>query len=169
MDLQREARNILVGCEKLVPEFADTIRKVTIRLSTRMTRATGKAVYRKREIVLSKAFYDDPENFQQDFHDTVTHELAHLLMPPIAGRKPHGPEWQRMHLKLGGNGKRYAPASLKLAPGYKRRARPKPMRIPCSRCYTLLLVGPTRYKRHLEHFSRTGKPLYRHQRCPIET
>jgi predicted SprT family Zn-dependent metalloprotease len=117
-------------------------------------------------VTLSYPFFADSDNFQNDFHNTVTHEIAHLLAPSLPSygkrRNPHGPEWRAMHRRLGGNGQRTH--TLELADGFRSR-RDKGMELPCSNCNKPMRLGPTQAKRHVALIMR-GEKGYRHRKCP---
>lgn len=146
------ARKILSECYGLVPEHSDKLDRIRFRVSARMTRAAGKARPGTGEIVLSLPFFADQANYENEFFNTVTHEIAHVLSPPVRlpgsrKRQSHGPAWKAMHRRIGGNGERCH--ELELAEGYAKRQRAKRVETPCGcGCGEMMQLGPTRAKRH---------------------
>ena len=137
--IQREARAILV-------EFADRypiLGTIPIRVSARMTRAGGTAVFTNPahepvEIKLSLPFFADEAN---DLRETVTHEAAHI----VAGRKAvHGPAWKAVHRTMGGKAQRCH--KMELANGFTARRNVR-VDSPCARCGRPLSLGPIQAKK----------------------
>lgn len=162
-EMTREAYRILAECQEMAPDAFEGRPRVTFKISARMTRAAGKAWPHSGEIKLSLAFFEDRNNFEKEFRNTVTHEVAHILSPPIrTGRKKssHGPAWKAMHRRLGGTGERCH--TLDLATGYERQTRGRAVRteVACPKCGQPMSLGPTQMKRH-----RAGA-RYSHAKCP---
>lgn len=153
-EIMQRARAILAECRALVPDQAAKLDRITFKVSARMTRAAGNARPLTGEIKLSLPFFADRANFDADFRNTVTHEIAHVLAPsfreyPGQRRNPHGPAWRAMHRRLGGTGDRCH--TLELADGYTaRRSRRVSVPCPCG-CGQDMKLGPTQAKRHREH------------------
>ena len=66
----------------------------------------GQVVPSKRALMLSKPWV--AANTEESVRDTILHEIAHVLSPPIYrnGRwSKHGPEFKRMLLSIGGDGR----------------------------------------------------------------
>lgn len=146
--IRRQARVILDEVATKCPNWAEQLRAMKIRVSTRMTSAAGKYNYRNREIILSLPFFADPDNFSKEFFETVTHEAAHGIVG-VGQRngKPHGPVWKATHRRMGGTGSRTH--RMQLADGYKRRAITDRFQVPCGcGCGQLMMLGPTQYRRH---------------------
>lgn len=76
----------------------------------RSTRRYGECRHSAREIGISRALA--AVNAVEQTTDTILHEIAHALCGPGKG---HGPEWQRMAIRLGANPNRYYD-STKVAP-----------------------------------------------------
>jgi len=156
MKLQHEirsaAQNILDECQGLMPEHAGMISRVTIRLNRRLTACAGRAIILKGEIQISVPYFADEGNFETALREVVTHELAHLLAPPVRkGRKRdvHGYTWKAMHRRLGGKGERCH--TLELAAGYQRKTRNRAARVEVTcgcGCGQPMELGPTQLKRH---------------------
>ena len=149
-EMTREAYRILAECQEMAPDAFEERPRVTFKVSARMTRAAGNARPATGEIKLSLAFFEDRSNFEKDFRNTVTHEIAHILAPsfrePGRRRDPHGPRWRAMHRRLGGTGERCH--ELELADGYTaRRSARKSVPCPCG-CGQTMNLGPTQAKRH---------------------
>jgi hypothetical protein len=131
---------------------------VPIRVSSRMTRAAGKAVWHRggivKEIVLSLPFFADSAN---DLHRTVTHEAAHLVAGHAAG---HGPTWKMVHRSMGGKGDRCH--TMSLAEGFAHTARKRAPRVSatCPKCGQPMSLGPTQAKK------AARGAVYSHGRCP---
>lgn len=146
------ANEILQECYAKVPHISlrQKLDGITFKISSRMTRAAGKARPSTGEITLSLAFFADPNNFEKDYFNTVTHEIAHILSPPTRSygsskRSSHGPEWQAMHRRLGGTGERCH--DLDLAVGFEKSNK---QLVPCScGCGQDMKLGATQYKRYL--------------------
>jgi len=152
--IQREARSILAEFTDRYPVLAG----LPIRVSTRMTRAAGKAVWKRSmpfEIVLSLPFFADPAN---DLRRTVTHEAAHIIAGHAAG---HGPAWRSVHRMMGGKGDRCH--TMSLAEGFTARRNTQPrvrVEATCPKCGQPMLLGPTQAKK-----AKRGA-VYSHARCP---
>jgi predicted SprT family Zn-dependent metalloprotease len=67
---------------------------------TSYTTCAGRAFFREFEIRLSRRVLKT----QEQVHDTVLHEYAHLVVYERHGTsaKPHGPEWKELMRLLGG-------------------------------------------------------------------
>lgn len=163
--IKSRAQEILRECFSLVPEQAGFMQRIRFRVSARMTRAAGKARPSTGEITLSLPYFEDVGNFEKEFRNTVTHEIAHVLSPPYrnpGSRKSvqHGHRWQAMHRRLGGTGERCH--ELELSAGYerKRRGRAERTSVPCPKCEQPMSLGPTQLKKY-----RMGA-RYSHSRCP---
>ena len=164
-EILTETQRILRECVPLVPGF--DIATVRVRVSNRMSRAAGKARILTRTIYLSVPFFADDENFRLHLRNTVTHELAHLLAPPVRiGRRRdvHGPAWRAMHRRLGGTGARCH--EMEVAAEYAKAKRP-PVRVPmpCPKCGKPMLLGKTQARRHADQI-RYGGRGYTHRICP---
>ena len=141
--IQREARAIM-------SEFSDAypvLKNLPIRVSGRMTRAAGKAVWKRSvpyEIVLSLPFFADEKN---DLRRTVIHEAAHIVAGHAAG---HGPAWRAVHRAMGGKAERCH--TMSLAEGFTARRDTHPKQLtetPCGcGCGQSMRLGPTQLKRH---------------------
>lgn len=151
--IQREARAILAPLVERYPVLAG----IPIRVSTRMTRAAGKATWKRGmpyEIALSLPFFADETN---DLHRTVTHEAAHIVAGHAAG---HGYEWKRVHRSMGGKGDRCH--TMSLAEGFKHTPRKRAPRVEvsCPKCGQPMSLGPTQLRK-----AQRGA-VYSHARCP---
>jgi len=151
--IQREARAILNSLSDRYPVLSG----LPIRVSTRMTRAAGKATWKRGmpfEIALSLPFFADESN---DLHRTVTHEAAHIVAGHAAG---HGPAWRAVHRAMGGKGDRCH--TMSLAEGFAHTPRKRAPRVSavCPKCGQPMLLGPTQAKK-----AKRGA-VYSHARCP---
>lgn len=156
-EIRREAARILAECQEIASDAFEGRPSITFKLSRRMTRAAGKARPSTGEVTLSLAFYEDRSNFEKDFRNTVTHEIAHVLSPPVRiGRKrsSHGPAWQAMHRRLGGTGERCH--ELELAEGYTARRTARKATVCGCGCGSPMTLGPTQAKRHAQSIARGG-------------
>jgi predicted SprT family Zn-dependent metalloprotease len=93
------------------PKYAKKLSKITFQIHNGMTRLAGRAYPAKNLIRLSYPYYKTKSNFDSDFRDTVTHELAHIIVGEdringIGRCQWHGKKWQAMHKLFGGNGNR---------------------------------------------------------------
>lgn len=139
---------------ELVPEQIDALRKIRFIISARMTRAAGKARINTGEITLSLPYFADESNFGIHFEETVTHEIAHILAPPMRTvpglrRELHGRTWRAMHRRLGGKGERCH--DMDLAIGFERKTRQRAARVEVScscGCGQPMKLGPTQYNRY---------------------
>ena len=151
--IQREARAIL-------NEFSDrypVLHRLPIRVSSRMTRSAGKAVWKRSmpfEIVLSLPFFADEDN---DLRRTVTHEAAHIIAGHAAG---HGPAWRAVHRAMGGKGDRCHTMSLAEGFTHTPRKRAPRVSVSCPKCGQPMSLGPTQAKK------AARGAVYSHQRCP---
>lgn len=151
-DIRREARTILAPFIDRYPVLAG----IPLRVSSRMTRAGGKAVWKRSmpfEIVLSLPFFADEAN---DLHRTVTHEAAHIVAGHAAG---HGPEWKRIHRLMGGKGNRCHTMSLAEGFTHTRKRAPR-VSVNCPKCHQPMSLGPTQAKK------AARGAVYSHARCP---
>ena len=162
--LIREANLILEECRSL-RSLTDMerlrLRKIKITISSKMTRCAGKAQPNTGEVKISLPFFSDPKNFESNFRNTVTHEIAHVLAPPTSKwgskkRSVHGHAWRNMHKRLGGNGETYH--NMSLPEGFERKQRTE---LPCGcGCGKMMKLGPVQYKRQA-----AGKASYRLKEC----
>jgi len=74
-------------------------------------RRFGVCYHGKRRITLSAALVE--LNSIEESRNTITHEIAHALMPRGAG---HSPGWVAMHRSLGGDGKRCYDSAVVVKP-----------------------------------------------------
>jgi predicted SprT family Zn-dependent metalloprotease len=152
------AREILRETMERCPQYMDKLLTVHFEVSGRMTNRAGAAYYRTDTVKLSLPFFADPMNFDESLFETVTHELAHLVVgTEDRNGRPHGPQWKLVHRSMGGTGRRCH--SLNLAEGYSRRRQTR-VEFPCSRCGQTMMLGPTQAKR-----ARMGA-RYSHRKCP---
>lgn len=126
------------------PHLASKLVVIRFEVSARMTLAAGTAYPMRSLVKLSLPFFADDGNFEKEFRKTITHEIAHILVPPK--REPwqrrvnsHGLEWELMDRSLGGDGKRCH--TLKLAEGYSAR-RDIRVEMPCFKCGKPLPLKP---------------------------
>ena len=151
-EILRRANEILGECYEMVSGLDDKLNIIRFVVSARMTRAAGSARVLTGEIKLSLPFFADPANFEKEFRNTVTHEIAHILSPPIRTpgsrrRSSHGPAWRAMHRRLGGTGDRCH--ELDLAVGFEARRNINRTEVPCGcGCGQPMPLGPTQLKRH---------------------
>lgn len=158
------ARQILREAAVKCPQWADKLHAMRIKVSGRMTRCAGCAVYRTNTIKISLPFFADAGNFDTALANTVTHEAAHLIVG-VFGRLggPHGPQWRATHRAMGGTGDRCH--TLELAHGFApRRAKPR-VQIPCPKCGQPMPMGPTQLREH-ERIRSMGGQGYTHRLCP---
>lgn len=61
----------------------------------------GVCKYKSKKIEISKYYINSPNISKQDIHNTILHEIAHILT------KGHGHDsvWRKKFIELGGNGK----------------------------------------------------------------
>jgi predicted SprT family Zn-dependent metalloprotease len=161
-DLVWEANRIVRDLSAKFPLLAPKLNGIRFVPSARMTRAAGTAYYKQNLIKLSLPFFSSDENFAKAFYNTVTHEIAHILVPPVRtvgrrNRDSHGFEWQMMHRQLGGTGERCH--ELELSVGFT--ARRVEVEIPCGKCGQPIKVSRIRAAR-----ARAGRMSYRHVHCP---
>lgn len=86
--------------EELEEQEQDKMEKWVLQLG-RAKRRLGCCHYNKKIIEISKDYL--MAGSEEQIANTITHEIAHALLPPSAG---HNSEWKRLHQKLGGNGER---------------------------------------------------------------
>lgn len=158
--IQIAVREILAQTIERSPMYADKLRGIRVRVSTRMTNSGGTASYHKNEITISLPFFADPGNFDNELFEVVTHEAAHLIVG-LQGRngRPHGPQFRLVHRSIGGTGRRTH--TMQLAEGFKARSRQSKVEVLCHKCGKPLQLGPVQIKRHL-----SGRGRYSHHRCP---
>lgn len=155
----RTSNQIRTEVRAILSEFvADypILGHIPIRVSSRMTRSAGKAIYKRSvpfEIVMSLPYYAESSN---EMRNTVTHEAAHIVAGLAAG---HGPMWKMIHRSMGGDGLRCG-AAKPLAPGFSHRARASRVPVPCAKCGQSISLGPTQARR------AQGGVRYTHKRCP---
>ena len=133
------------------------LHRLPLRVSSRMTRAAGKAVWKRGmpfEIVLSLPFFADDAN---DLRRTVTHEAAHIIAGHAAG---HGPAWRAVHRSMGGKGDRCHTMSLAEGFTHTPRKRAPRVEVTCPKCGKPMLLGPTQARKA----ARGAR--YTHARCP---
>lgn len=128
------------------PTLAEKLRPIRFEVSARMTRAAGVAYPTRNLVKLSLAFFADEANFAKDFRNTVTHEIAHILVPPTrclgrSNRDAHGFHWQMMHRSLGGTGERCH--ELELSAGFQARKKVC-FEMPCFKCGGPILLTRSR-------------------------
>ena len=70
----------------------------------RSKRSLGKCTYSTKTISLSKYFVNNNGELDE-IEETIKHEIAHALCRPEDG---HGPNWRKVALSIGSNGKRTA-------------------------------------------------------------
>lgn len=78
-------------------------------------RRFGACHYRLREITLSRHL--TLANDRRAVWMTITHEIAHAIAGHDAG---HGPLWQRVHIAMGGDGRRCYGAEVNRVPTVTR-------------------------------------------------
>lgn len=94
-------------CEKL--GFADLVAKIRWCWNSKLTRAIGRATYRKNVIDLSHKLFQLISPTER--RDTIIHEVCHLIayekFVVRGGRsiKGHGPEWKMLMRQAGGTPK----------------------------------------------------------------
>lgn len=173
MQRAHEIRGQLIreNCGKLVfdpirqkqVEIPTIISRIKFEVSTRMTSSAGRAWPYQNRVILSYPFYASESNFISDLFETVTHEIAHVVVPKIRGiRGGHSPEWKMMHRQFGGTGERCH--NLELAEGFTAR-RDQTVEALCQKCMKPIRLGPTQYKRHQQSI-KLGGPGYTHGSCP---
>jgi len=128
------------------PHLAAKLLPIRFEVSGRMTRAAGTAYPKRNLIKLSLAFFADEGNFAKEFRNTVTHEIAHILVPPTqwcgrSNRDAHGFNWQMMHRSIGGDGKRCH--ELELSAGFQARKKVR-FELPCFKCGRPILLTRSR-------------------------
>ena len=118
--------------------------------SSRMRRALGRA-YVDRNMIRLSAWLDE-----QQAHDTLRHELAHIAVGRRSWSRPHGPNWQAWAARLGVEARATARSGPALAPP------PSPRRrvwgLECSACgerFTRVRVSRGLY--HIGCGPRNGK------------
>lgn len=147
--------------DNLSDDLQGVVQDLRFEVSSRMTRCAGKAWNSKSLVQLSLAFFADRHNYETKFHDTVLHELAHILIDRRIGfRQGHNKEWKAMAVRVGAKPERCH--TMDLAEGFQSRKRTGGGTIPCSCCGQTIKLGPTQYKRHL-----AGYIGYRHKQCPV--
>lgn len=82
-------------------------------VGTRGKRYFGMCRYRLRTITLSSWYIHSMEIPWESIINTVTHEVAHAILPPSV---LHGPLWVDLHRSLGGNGERLGHVESRLLP-----------------------------------------------------
>ena len=153
-EVRQEAARILAECQSIASDAFQGKPRITFKVSSRMTRAAGKARPGTGEVMLSLAFFADRANFEKDFRNTVTHEIAHILSPPVRAygsrrRSSHGPAWKAMHRRLGGTGELYHDLSLAVGFTARRTAPKQRTEASCGcGCGQTMKLGPTQLKRH---------------------
>lgn len=173
LDLIREAYRIRDELSRKHTTLSDKLLGITFEVSSRMTRAAGAAYIARKMIKLSLPFFASEANFQKDFRNTVTHEIAHILVPPTSwcgrsNRDAHGFRWQAMHRQLGGTGERCH--ELELSVGYSARRRVR-IEMPCFKCGKPIFLTRSRaqtYQTGIEHGSMGPGTNYgfAHKNCP---
>jgi predicted SprT family Zn-dependent metalloprotease len=149
-EIQRAAYRILADAAERCPGYADTIRRIRVRISSRMTSCGGTANYRKMEIALPLAYFADETNFEKFLFEVVTHEAAHLVVGIVdRNRRPHGPQFKMVHRSMGGTGKRTH--EMQLADGFSKRKAATRTSVFCGcGCGETITLGPTQYRKHLK-------------------
>jgi predicted SprT family Zn-dependent metalloprotease len=106
----------LIALQKFADEWADFWWKVaqekfkhrynksigtipTIIINTRLTSTAGYAFYCGTKIDLSAKLMS--ENYQYFAHDTIPHELAHIIADKIFGSKGHDDAWKKTCVIMG--------------------------------------------------------------------
>jgi predicted SprT family Zn-dependent metalloprotease len=82
----------------------------TLEWSSRMRRLLGRA-YLDRNLIRLSAWLDE-----QQAHDTLRHELAHIAAKGRSRSRPHGPRWREWAVRLGVEPRAIARAAPTLAP-----------------------------------------------------
>lgn len=175
-ELVWEAHKILRELGEKHPHLAAKLVPIQFVVSARMTSAAGTAYPKRNLIKLSLAYFASDENFAKEFRNVVTHEIAHILVPPVRlpgrrNRDSHGPQWQLMHRSLGGTGERCH--TLDLAVGFAARRQSPRQQVPCPcGCGQTMSLGPTQYRTHQsgrQYYIRGHRPRkYRGFRLPFE-
>lgn len=155
--LIREANTIRLETISKFPQFRNYILGVNFEASNRMISSAGQAWAYRNLIQLSLAFFADNHNYQEQFRDTVLHELAHIIAKKKYGAiRQHGIEWKNIASTIGAQPERCH--NMQLASGFTRR---KGGIIPCTLCKIPIELGPTQYRRYLQ--TKVG---YCHSKCP---
>jgi predicted SprT family Zn-dependent metalloprotease len=127
-------------------------RRVTIRVSRRLTASLGRATPARRAIRLAAALFAGPPAF---LAEVLCHELAHIAVWELHGdgARPHGREWKALMRRAG-----YPPSTRLTPPPGVALPAPRPRR---------------RRRRYLyDHrcercgWSRTARAAVRRWRCP---
>ena len=134
--LEREALRILAATRRAYPHYKHALDRVTIRLSTRLTRSAGNADPRTGVVQLSEPIFRLDEN-AHGYRNTVLHEIAHVIAGPDV--RAHGPEWRAIFIEIGGNGRRTHEFR---AAGQHRTHEAK-----CSSCGEVIELGTRRFNR----------------------
>ena len=168
-EMQKRANEILSHCIARRPNDADKLRQIRFIFSERMTSVAGYALVGKMLVKISVPFFADENNFREHFFDTVTHEIAHLLSPPVRGygrtnRDIHSFAWERTHKSLGGSGQRTHDMQL-AAPYAHTKASRELVAFLCPKCGQPMLLGPTQARRYIKRVAMGLPPRYRHNKC----
>jgi len=124
-------RDFEAHCRALVVGFATTWARpgleetITIELSTRLTRAIGRAMPRSRRIRLAATVAEAPD---ATIAEILCHEVAHIVAWDLFGAsaRPHGREWAALMRAAG-----FEPR-IRLDPASRGLRMPTPARPPAS-------------------------------------
>ena len=134
-------------------EFADKLDNITVSINTRLRTTAGKAKHREQLIELSYYIFREEEN-RDNFKNTVTHELAHLL---VGCNNGHNAQWKQMHRRLGGSSER----CHKMTAGVRQTARDH--RAVCQICGEEVPITKRKYNSMRKKIAQGAK--YRHKTC----
>lgn len=173
-ELMWAARRILQDLIAKHPQHAAKLVQITFKISGRMTQCAGLANCSRSIVKLSLPFFASEENFTKEFFNVVTHEIAHILCPPVrhpgrVKRDSHGYAWQMMHRSLGGTGERCH--ELEITAGYAKRRTSVKVEMPCYKCGKPIALGPKRAKVYREGIASGSMGPgtqygYAHRTCP---
>lgn len=159
-DLWNRANEIRNGIVLQFPQ----LQAMRIVIKRGMGQRAGKARPEENCIWLSYDLFSQDKNFDESFFNTVTHEIAHILVPPTARgfgsvrRTIHGWQWEAMHRKLGGTGERCHKMETVSC---ERQARLVP--VACPKCSQPIMLSPVRARR-----AATGTKYF-HRICPTRS
>ena len=148
--------------------YNQTFRKPNVRFDKRGTTA-GTANYVKWELNFNMVLLN--ENVEHFVHQTVAHEVAHLVDHQVNGsltrrfdsrgrrvkRQPHGPNWKRVMIALGVSPDRCHEMDTTNARVTRRKT--ETFDYHCSGCNKTLPMGKIRHNKQ-----QSGKASYSHCR-----
>lgn len=138
--------------------FAEALLDTRVGINTRCRTKAGFLAWSQVlrtacQFRLEISEYVHRNTSEEELYDTISHELAHLIQVKLAGSSDgHGPQWQSIHLAMGGNAKR-----CHVMKTTKRNAR---KRVKLERDGKVFFVTPRKYANNKNFLAAKGyRPL----------